>query len=60
MIEQKSNYDLPTAITFFLAGLGAGAFLVLMLSPRQQETSGAQIRSRIRMMAPNLKESRAL
>lgn len=30
----KPVYDLPTAVTFFLAGLGFGAVLAVILSPR--------------------------
>lgn len=29
-----SQYDLSTAVTFFLAGLGVGSLLALLLSPR--------------------------
>jgi hypothetical protein len=32
--RSKPVYDLPTAITFFLAGLGIGAVLAVILSPR--------------------------
>jgi hypothetical protein len=32
-VELNSRYDLPTAVTFFLAGLGAGSLLALIFSP---------------------------
>jgi hypothetical protein len=34
------HYHLPTAVTFFLAGLGAGSLLTLILAPREDETPG--------------------
>jgi|HubBroStandDraft_4_1064222.scaffolds.fasta_scaffold647579_2 hypothetical protein len=32
----KSEYDLRSAITFFLAGIGIGSVLALVLSPRHR------------------------
>jgi hypothetical protein len=29
----KAGYDLPTAVTFLMAGLGLGAFLTLLVAP---------------------------
>lgn len=29
----KAGYDLPTAVTFLIAGLGLGAFFTLLLAP---------------------------
>ena len=69
MTERKTNYDLPTAITFFLAGLGAGTFLAMILSPRANNALSQmrnQMRSQARdvaaaaRMAPNLERLRAL
>jgi len=34
MVAERPRYDLPTAVTFFLAGLGAGSLLALIFSPR--------------------------
>ena len=34
LAPSKPAYDLPTAVTFFLAGLGAGAILALVFSPQ--------------------------
>jgi len=34
------HYDMPTAVTFFLAGLGAGSLLALILAPRGEERAG--------------------
>jgi hypothetical protein len=35
-IRSGRRYDIPTAITFLLAGLGVGSLLALVLSPRSQ------------------------
>jgi len=32
--QSKPAYDFPTAVTFFLAGLGAGAIVALIFSPQ--------------------------
>jgi hypothetical protein len=56
MTERRSSYDIPTAITFFLAGLGVGTLLVLTLSPRENGVPLTQTRS----VAPTLERSRAL
>lgn len=36
----KSGYDLPTAVTFLLAGLGLGAFFTLLVAPYPKGTLG--------------------
>ncbi len=40
MFEFKTRslpqYDLPTAVTFLIAGLGLGSLLALLLAPRAQ------------------------
>ena len=33
------HYDLPTAVTFLLAGLGLGSLLTLLLSPLPKHSS---------------------
>jgi len=33
-IEGRTRYDFPTAVTFFLAGLGVGSLLALVFTPR--------------------------
>jgi len=30
----RSQYDLPTAVTFLMAGLGIGSMLAILFSPR--------------------------
>jgi len=35
------HYDLPTAVTFLLAGLGAGWLLALLMPPRDGEVKRA-------------------
>lgn len=37
----KSEYDLYSAVTFFLVGLGVGSVLALFFSPRQKVESEA-------------------
>jgi hypothetical protein len=32
----RNEYDLNSAITFFLAGLGIGSFLAIVLSPKER------------------------
>jgi hypothetical protein len=32
--RHKHEYDLPTAVTFLVAGLGLGSLLTLLFSPR--------------------------
>jgi len=32
----KSEYDLSSAVTFFLVGVGVGSILALVFSPRQR------------------------
>jgi hypothetical protein len=32
----KSEYDIPTAVTFMLAGLGLGSLITILLMPRGQ------------------------
>jgi hypothetical protein len=34
----RIEYDLPTAVTFLLAGLALGATLVVLFSPRQENS----------------------
>jgi hypothetical protein len=31
---QSRSYDLPTAVTFLMAGLGIGSLLAILFSPR--------------------------
>jgi hypothetical protein len=31
----KAGYDVPTAITFLMVGLGAGAILAMLMKPRR-------------------------
>jgi hypothetical protein len=41
MLNENSNrtkYDLPTAVTFLLAGLALGATLVVILSPLKENS----------------------
>lgn len=64
MTERKPKYDLPTAITFFLAGLGAGMFLAMIRSSRSNPML-SPLQSRPRSvtsvpMEPNLERLRAL
>jgi len=33
-VEPQRHYDLSTAVTFFLAGLGVGSLFALIFSPR--------------------------
>ena len=33
-MRSRSQYDLPTAVTFLMAGLGIGSLLAILLSPR--------------------------
>jgi hypothetical protein len=33
---KKSEYDMPTAVTFILAGLGIGSLITILLMPRGQ------------------------
>jgi len=35
----QRGYDLPTAITFLMAGLGIGSLLAVILSPRSKSFS---------------------
>ena len=35
--RENSNYDLPTAVTFLLAGLGLGYVFALLWSPRSKD-----------------------
>jgi hypothetical protein len=32
----RSRYDMPTAITFLLAGLGLGTLIALLVAPREK------------------------
>jgi hypothetical protein len=41
------HYDLPTAVTFLLAGLGLGSLLTLLLSPLPKHSS-TPLSSRLR------------
>jgi hypothetical protein len=34
--QSLPQYDLPTAVTFLIAGLGMGSLLALLLAPRAQ------------------------
>jgi hypothetical protein len=34
--EIKTEYDLSSAVTFFLVGLGIGSILALLFNPRQR------------------------
>jgi hypothetical protein len=36
----RSGYDLPTAVTFLMAGLGLGAFLTLLVAPHSKGRLG--------------------
>ena len=36
----RSGYDLPTAVTFLIAGLGLGAFLTLLVAPHPKGRLG--------------------
>jgi len=38
----KAGYDLPTAVTFLIAGLGLGAFLTLLVAPYPKGRLGAE------------------
>jgi hypothetical protein len=44
-VEMRSRsprrYDMPTAITFLLAGLGLGSLLTIVFSPRDRERPSA-------------------
>jgi hypothetical protein len=33
---RRSQYDLPTAVTFLMAGLGIGSLLAILFSPRSE------------------------
>lgn len=46
-MEPRPHYDLSTAVTFFLAGLGAGSLLALIFSPRVRFFSWALARPAI-------------
>jgi hypothetical protein len=35
-MRPRSEYDLPTAITFLMAGLGIGSLLAILFSPRHE------------------------
>jgi len=35
--QGTAGYDMPTAVTFFLAGLGIGTVLTLVFLPRAQQ-----------------------
>jgi hypothetical protein len=37
--QHDLHYDLPTAVTFLLAGLGLGSLLTLLLSPLPKHSS---------------------
>jgi hypothetical protein len=37
--QSRQQYDLPTAITFLLAGVGIGSFLAILLAPRSESSS---------------------
>jgi hypothetical protein len=43
----KLHYDLPTAVTFLLAGLGLGSLLTMLFSPLPKYSSAA-LSSRLR------------
>ncbi len=43
----KQHYDLPTAVTFLLAGLGLGSLLTMLLSPPPKYSS-TPLSSRLR------------
>jgi hypothetical protein len=34
--EMQTEYDLTSAVTFFLVGLGVGSILALLFNPRQR------------------------
>lgn len=55
-MSPKLNYDLPTAVTFFLAGLGMGAVLAVILAPR----ADAELASANHTLAANAPQSAAL
>lgn len=40
------EYDLPTAVTFLIAGLGLGLVLTLLFAPRFEKALSAGSRSR--------------
>ena len=43
----KAGYDLPTAVTFLIAGLGLGAFLArLLVAPYSKGRLGAEWEAR--------------
>jgi hypothetical protein len=37
--QHDLHYDLPTAVTFLLAGLGLGSLLTMLLSPLPKHSS---------------------
>jgi hypothetical protein len=45
--KQHYHYDLPTAVTFLLAGLGLGSLLTMLLSPLPKYSS-TPLSSRLR------------
>ena len=40
-MQERPHYDLPTAVTFLLAGLGAGWLLALLMPSRDGEVKRA-------------------
>jgi hypothetical protein len=36
-MRSRPKYDLPTAVTFLMAGLGIGSLLAILLSPRSNQ-----------------------
>ena len=43
----KAGYDLPTAVTFLIAGLGLGAFLTLLVAAKRPMLSFLVILGRL-------------
>lgn len=42
----RNHYDVPTAVTFLLAGLGIGSLLTLLMSPRENGPAASVADSR--------------
>jgi hypothetical protein len=38
-LRSRPRYDLPTAITFLIFGLGIGSFLAMLLAARPEQSS---------------------
>jgi hypothetical protein len=47
-----NNYDLPSAVTFLLVGLGIGSILALVFNPKQRAAPQGINRRRISELQP--------